>query len=267
MSRVATALALWLVCLAAAAGDALEVVELRHRTAAELLPVLRPLAAERSAITGTGRQLVIRAPEDEIARLREVIERLDRAPRRFRIAVSQGFEAATERHRSDARVRLGAGPGGVDGDVHVRSLATRGRDDRRVDAFVQALEGRPALVRTARSVPLADRTLLLGPGGPVAIDSVRYRDLDSGFWVVVHPAAGDEVTLDVYPLDQRPDAERPGEITTHAVATTVRARLGEWVPLAGTQQRRGTDETALGAHTRRRGARDTAVWLRVEAVP
>lgn len=268
MSRLAAALALWLACLpVAGAGDTLEVVELRHRTAAELLPVLRPLAGAGTTLTGTGNQLVIRAPAAELETLKAVIERLDRAPRRFRIAVSQGFEAARDRHAADARIRLATGREGARADARVRALATHGRDDRQVDAFVQALEGRPALVRTGRSVPLADRTLLHGPQGPVVVDSVRYRDVDSGFYVVVYPGQGEEVRLDIYPIDERLDPDRPAQVQTHAVETSVRARLGEWVPLGGTRTRRDRRDDAITAHTRARGERDSTVWLRVEALP
>ncbi|MEQ8662134.1 MAG: hypothetical protein RLW62_15065, partial [Gammaproteobacteria bacterium] len=234
----------------AADGRVTEILPLRHALLDDVVPLLRELVSPGGTVTGMHDRLVIRTTPENLAELRGVLNELDRAPRRLRISVRQDSGAAY-RWREDelaARVRAGdvaaavgaprGGPGasialdGADAGVRYRSYATTGSDDSAQAHFVSALEGRPAWIGAGRDVPLANRQLLATPGGVSAWDSVTYTHVGSGFYVTPRLAGDAAVTLEIAPYADS-QARGAAAITRRGVATVVRGRLGEWLPLGG----------------------------------
>ena len=62
---------------AAATGQSIEVIELRFRTADQVLPVLQPLVEPGGALSGQGSQLFLRTSRANAAQIRQVLATLD----------------------------------------------------------------------------------------------------------------------------------------------------------------------------------------------
>src|SRR5438094_5018681 len=71
----------------AIAENALEIITLRHRTAEQVLPGLRPLLEPGATLTGQGSQLVVRTSQANLSDLRLALEVLDQPQRRLLISV------------------------------------------------------------------------------------------------------------------------------------------------------------------------------------
>jgi len=127
-----------------------------------------------------------------------------------------------------------------------RSSATE-----RVDQRLQVLEGGRAFIAEGTSRPLQMR------------DGVLIQDISTGFEVVPR-VAGNEVTLEVAPQRQSPGAA--GSVRTLGSATTVRARLGEWVALAGIDEALVREDRGLASRSRRGGESSRRIWVKVEEV-
>lgn len=82
------------------AQGAIEVISLRHRTAEQVIPVLRPLLEPGGALSGQGNQLIVRTSPENLAQLRQVLDSIDRPQRRLMISVR--FD--NSRSASDQRV-------------------------------------------------------------------------------------------------------------------------------------------------------------------
>ena len=95
-------------------ADEVEVIQLRYRTAEQVIPTLRPLVEPGGAISGMQGTLVIRASRANIAQLKQVLDSLDRTPRRLLISVRQDSGRASSggapgsRGRSRAAMRASA---------------------------------------------------------------------------------------------------------------------------------------------------------------
>lgn len=206
-------LALLLAAAASARGQTLvtEVVELRYRSADEVVELLRPLVPPPGVVSGLGGQLLLRTTAENLQDLRAALAAIDRAPRQLLITVSHGVQQRSERQRH---------------------YATRSRDGVNAEQRVQVLEGREAFISTGRAVPLRDRAVILGPGQRATVlDSSRYEDVSSGFRVRPRLLGEDEVLLEIAP--QRERLRASGDIERHAAQSTLRAGLGEWVELGG----------------------------------
>ncbi|MGH8708496.1 MAG: secretin N-terminal domain-containing protein, partial [Burkholderiales bacterium] len=95
--KATTYVALLVCCCAAWAQASLEVIDLRHTTAEQVLPALRPLLEPGGVLTGQRSQLIVRTSPANLAELRRALEALDAPARRLVISVRFAGEAAEQR--------------------------------------------------------------------------------------------------------------------------------------------------------------------------
>src|SRR5687767_14134814 len=79
-------LALVFIALSAYA-DETRLIQLKNHTAADFIPVIRPLLGPQDAITGTDYRLIIRTSDERFREIEKLIARLDTARRQLRITV------------------------------------------------------------------------------------------------------------------------------------------------------------------------------------
>ena len=232
MIRSALAAVLPLLFAATALGqNTLEIIGLRHRTAEQVLPDLRPLLEPGGTLTGQGNQLILRASPDNVADLKRALEAIDRPLRRLQISVrfDEALEAASRDVEAQGRIsNRGA-------RVEVRAQDYRSNATERVDQRIQVLEGGRAFIYTGQSNPVLP--------GPVLQETLTGFD-------TLPRLAGDTVILEIAPRRQTINRQQ-------YVATTVSARLGEWFEVGG-----AVDSRHTGAGSRSEASRQ--VWLKVE---
>ena len=282
MVRLAALLVLWLGSTLVQAGDlVVEVIGLRHSTVEDVLPVLRPLVPPPGGMSGMNGQLVVRATADDLEVVREVLDRIDRAPRRLLISVRQelaehidalGASLAGRVRAGDAAFSVGrgglAGATGDRGPVggRVGVLGTEGRDEGVTVQQVQGLEGRPALIRTGQSVPVGERFVLAGPAGLTVADTVRYLDLTTGFYVLPR-VSGDQVTVEISPHRMRLGSAGGGVVDGQRADTVLSGQLGDWIVVASSADSDVARESGTVYSTRRRGEVHRLILVRVEELP
>lgn len=151
MRRPGLILLLLIGQLAHAQGS-LEVITLRHRTAEQVIPVLRPLLEPDGALSGQYNQLIVRASAANLAQIRSALDAIDRPQRRLEISV-----------RFDHAQAAGASR------------------DEQVDQRIQVLEGGQAYISTgeARIYAQAGTGFAVVPsvsGSQVTLDIATQQD-------------------------------------------------------------------------------------------
>ena len=120
------------------------------------------------------------------------------------------------------------------------------------------------MIQAGRSIPVPVRQIARGPSGLQAIDIVEYREVSTGFQVVVR-LSGDEVMLDILPQRQAiAQGAGPGTVDTQQLSTTARGRLGEWIDLGGTVRRSDDRQSVLLGRTTSSAAEERRVQVMVE---
>jgi hypothetical protein len=266
--RLASLLLALVLSTGIAFADELEVIELKYRTADQVIPTLRPLLEPGGALSGMQSTLVIRASRANIAELRQVIATLDRMPRRLLISVRQ--DAAGSFEARDARVsgtiasgdvRVGVNePARRDSAVSIGARDSHGARDDRITSQVQALEGSPAYIAVGQSVPVPSTVVTQTPGGTIVQRSTTYQNLSTGFSVIPR-LSGDRVFLEIAPQVASPG--RAGA-SHREIVTTASGRLGEWFPLGGVDQSAARSQSGVlsGGSATRAGA--SSVWVKVD---
>lgn len=256
-----------LACTGYAVAQVLEIIDLRHRPAEQLIPILAPLAGSGGSVTGSGFTLIVRAPAAQVAQIRQVVASLDRAPRQLLISVRQDFGGSMSSRGVGGQVILA--PGGSGAQVNVYDRTGTAQDN--VSQQVRTLEGNPAFVQTGTSSLVPQRTVTRTAGGTIVQESVVQRDLNTGVWVTPR-VAGDTVTLEIATQRDSPIAG-PGGMTgpagsaaTNRLVTSVSGRLGEWLDLGGVSTSQTAETRGMLARSSDAAAVERRVWVRVEEV-
>ena len=253
------------------AQGGLEVVPLRHRSAEEVLPVLRPLVAPGGALTGQGYQLFVRTSAANFEELKRALAAIDTPQRRLLISVRFESVAESTRNSVEARGTLRSGDTSVSNQrvpsdrsqAQVRVLSSRSGADDRVDQRVQVLEGARALISTGQSRPLTQQQVFTGPGGTVVRQATTLQDIETGFEVTPR-LSGNTVFLDIHPQRETPGALGPGSVQSQRVSSSISAPLGAWVELGSAAE--SSASAAGGVLSSRDASRmqTRSVWVRVE---
>lgn len=253
------------------AQGGLEILPLRHRSAEQVVPVLRGLLEPGGTVTGQGYQLFVRTSPGNLDDLKRALAALDTPQRRLLISVRFDSASDSSRDAIEARGTVRSGGSVISNQrfpsdrtqADVRLNSNRGTSNERVDQRVQVLEGSRALISTGQSRPLQQRQVFSGPGGTVVRESTMMQDIDTGFEVMPR-LSGNTVFLDIYPQRQTPGALGPGSVQSERVSSSISAQLGEWVELGVAAE--SASNSAGGVLSSRDSRRTEArgVWVRVE---
>lgn len=263
----------------------LEIIPLQSRMTEDVIPILTPLVAPGGTITGMNNQLVIKTTPDNLVEIKQVLESLDRPPRRLLITVTHDVGGQIQ-SREDAlsgrystgnisisskdpnRTREGLVIAAEDDDgnrVQYRNLNKRTNIDDRNAFRVQALEGHPAFIQSGQSVPVRNQTAYVRPDGVVVQNTTEYYDATSGFYVLPR-LNGDVVTLLIAP---RLSSVKPGQSPTfdvQSVETTASGRLGEWISIGGINQSFDDRNRQTFSSSRTRGSETSSVLIKVDEI-
>jgi hypothetical protein len=215
-SALVLAFALAVLATPLRAQNALEIIDLRHRTAEQVLPALRPLLEPGGTLSGQAYRLIVRASPANIADLRLALEALDRPARRLQISVRFDESRAAALGRIEASGSVGSRGSRFD----LRAQESRTASAERVDQRVQVLEGGRAVIYSGQSRPVRQR--IHTPGGVIPQEITVVHDQGTGF-TVVPQLAGRGVRLEIA-------SQSPSQYG----ATSVEVGLGEWIHLGST---------------------------------
>ena len=264
----------------------LEIIALKHRSAEEVLPVIRPLLDQGDAASGMNYQLILRTSPRNLEEIKRLLESIDVAPRRLKITVLQNVDSETVARLTEVSGNVGlsrevqiAVPGSGDSRglnvelgqgqdrLKARAISTRSLEDERNTQQLQVLEGNRALVRSGQSVPVPQRQVIQNQWGTRVIDSTQYQEAGSGFYVLPR-ISGDRVTLEI---SAQNDALVPGSgdqptVSVQQASSTVSGRLGEWLEVGGLGQQKNHDDSTLSTRGTSRTREQRNVLIRVEEV-
>jgi hypothetical protein len=245
--RAVLAAALDAGAAAAQAQYALEILGLRHRTAEQVLPALRPLVEPGGALTGQGNQLLVRTSPGNLAELRRALEAIDQPARRLQISVrfDDSFDASRRSLGASGRI------GSDESRVEIRAGQSDWSGGEHVDQRVQVLEGSRAMIYTGQSQPLRERRYIQTPGGVVSQEVTVLQDTRMGFEVVPR-LAGSTVQID---------------IATANGYTTASGPLGQWFELGAVAMGASRHGRGIASQSRSNTSETRRAWIKVEALP
>ncbi|MCP4234852.1 MAG: hypothetical protein GY770_14940 [Aestuariibacter sp.] len=250
----------------------LEIIALKSRPVAEMIPLIKPFINKDGSIAGMNHQLIIRTSADNLETIKSLIARFDTPPKRLMIYVRQGTAGNTNNRfqATDINTFVGknskiiVGSPGPNNSVRYRTKSTSTQSRHDATHSLQATEGYPAYIQTGQAIPIQELATTTSGGVVQQQVTTRYRNATSGFYVTPR-INGQQVTLDI-----SPNADRPGRVQgtfdIQQAHTMVSGRLGEWIAIGGVNQSRTQSNSGITRQARTRSQENRNIEVLVEEI-
>ena len=257
--------ALLLAALAAAAAaraQPIEVLDLRYRTAEDVLPLLRPFVEPGGALSGEGSQLFLRTSPANATQVRQMLAMLDRPPRQLEITVRQDLAGEETQRTVNADGSVVVTSRRSSSSLNVEAGGSRTEGTRRVGQSIRVIEGGRAVIGIGVAIPFTFNQWVATPQGLSEVRATSYYEAVTGF--AVRPLlAGEVVTLELSPTDV---ALAPRGIEHTQLMTRVQGRLGEWIAVGGADLAEQARRGGVLSSDARTASSQRGVWVRVDDV-
>jgi type II secretory pathway component GspD/PulD (secretin) len=269
--------------VSAVQADSISTIQLQHRPAEDVIPIIEPMLGADDGISGQGFKIFLRSSPQTLARVREMVEDLDIPAKILQVSVFQGsardlgelgISADVQIESGDASVDIGNGrdndvdAGGSvtystsDGSVSLNGISTQKSLRDNPIHQVRVTEGAEAYIETGERVPYFYGAWKgrRGYGG-----SIEYEDAMTGFYVLPR-IRGDNVILEVSPFKSSQSNTDGDNIDTQSAGTTVTGRIGEWLLVGGITEQLEQTQSVTGTTIATQSRDDTGIWVKADLV-
>lgn len=266
----------------ALADYALKIIPLKHRSAEELIPVIRPMLTPGENVGGLNYQLFVRASDKGLRDIESLLAELDKPRRSLKIFLQQdvarsggstGQGVSGEGRAGDARIILpgktAAGTGGLviggmqEDSLRYKITRSTGSSQDNSSQFINVLEGAPAFIRVGQSLPYVQRFLVFVGNRIIYGQDTQFLNVTTGFDVLPR-LHGDRVEMEIAPRLSFVGNQGIQDVRFQELRTTVSARLGEWVDLGGIASGRDEVSRAIFETASTQSGEQRTVRLKVE---
>ena len=266
-------------------ADSIQTIQLAHRPADEIMPVIKPMLGPDDSLTGQGYQLFIRTSDSNFEQIKQMVSSLDRAAKMLLISVFQGNDRELralgvsgdfQYQDSNANVSLGstgkAEKRGAEVQYSTRNasagahtFSTRGRLSDNPIHQLRISEGSEGYIETGESIPYFSGSYWRGGRHGIVEGGVDYKDINTGFYVLprVH---GEQATLDVSPYKQSQSRKRGGDIETQSASTRITGKLGQWLAIGGVAGQTRSSSNRIGSYGSTQSRDNASIWIKADLV-
>ncbi len=264
--------------------DSIQTIQLQHRPADELMPIIRPMLGTSDSLTGQGYRLFIRTSEENFQHIQQMVDALDVKPRQLLISVFQGNDRELRALAVSEQIQYQDGYAQLDpgsrtqpergANVHystrnasadAQTLSTRGRLSDSPIHQLRILEGNEGYIETGESFPYPSGCCWRSGHRGKGDYGIEYKDINTGFYVLPR-VQGEQVTLDISPYKESRSEERASDIETQSASTRITGRLGQWLPLGGVTEQTGRSGYRSGSYGSTQSRGNASVWIRADLV-
>ncbi len=252
-------------------------IQLKNRSAEEVIPIIEPMLGESDALTGQAYTIFLHSSPQTAARVKQMIAVIDAPAKMLQVSVVQGSASDLRRlgvsgsvqySTGDASVEIGSGGdnGGSitystsDGSAGVSGVGTQHSQRNTPVHQVRVAEGSEAYIHTGSEIPYAISGLA---GRRVTGGGVEYKAATSGFYVLPR-VRGDNVFLEVSPFSMSVGTD--GGIDTRSANTTITGPIGEWLMIGGVSEQVERSDSTIGSRYETRGRDESGIWIRADLV-
>ena len=265
-------------------ADSISTIQLQHRPAEEVIPIVEPMLGADDAISGQGFKMFLRSSPETLARVRDMVDVLDTPAKVLQVSVFQGSDRDLGELGISVNIQIESGDASVDiengrdnnddaggsvtysttnGSASINSISTQKSLKDNPIHQVRVTEGTEAYIETGERIPYFYGASWKGRRGFAG--SIEYKDALTGFYVLPR-IRGDNVILEVSPFKSSQSNTGGDNIDTQSADTTITGRVGEWLLIGGVteQLERAQSTTGTTIATQSRG--NTGIWIKADLV-
>lgn len=229
-------------------ANQLEIVNLNHRPAKELIPILRPLLDKNGSISGEKYVLFIRTSYKNFQQLQKAIKTLDANFRQLSISIMQESAATMKRYGLSIEKNK---------KTNAKNYSTQNSKTKPKQQTIQVTEGQWATLQTGMSIPSISRSK--NPNGTIT-ESIQYQTILSR--LKIHPILnGDKINIKIKSFTGSKDSISSG--ATQGIDTSVIGNLGEWIALGGITTATESSKSGFTFSTKRNSDASRQIFIKI----
>lgn len=265
--KIVLSIALALVATQVDSEDIImEVIELKHRPAAEIQPLVSPLLDSSDVVIANGLSLIVKTTPTRLQSILEIINKLDTGLNNLLITVVQGRDISAEEFNAQAKFQANYNIHNPENSqIRLKGRYHQSNSKNRVNntQTLRTLEGRPAYIKVGKVNPVEQVQLYSQGFGYPAIASTHtdYIETSTGFAVTPRLTAED-VLLAIEPWSDR--MQNNGVIQTQGAATNIRTQLGVWVEIGGNTEDTRMHRDGITSEIRRTKSDSMRILIKVD---
>lgn len=249
-NKILTILILCVSLISSVFAYELEIVNLNHRPAKEIIPLLKPLVDKDGSISGEKYVLFIKTSYKNFQQLKKAITTLDADFRQLRISIMQ--ESATNMKRYGYNVSKDAKK------TNAKIYSTQRTSSNPKQQTIQVTEGQWATLQTGMSIPSISRSQ--NPNGTIT-ESIQYKTIVSR--LKIHPVInGNNINVKIKSFTGNKDAIESDAI--QGINTSVTGTLGEWIALGGIISATDNSKTGFTFSTQRNSDLSQQIFIKID---
>jgi type II secretory pathway component GspD/PulD (secretin) len=214
-----------------------KIIDLQHRFAEGILPILQPLAGDDGAVTGMQNHLIIRASPEKMREIEQVISTIDFAHQNLKINVryqnnqqSESSGASVNGHKRISNVGISAQsyPHRANKGVQIGIKKSQNNSISYSNQFINVMDGETAFIHVGQSIPYTQEWAVLTHKYISVQQSTEFLEITTGF--AVRPRViGNLIELEISPRIANLNLQ--GVIDFKELSTVIRVNHGEWFNL------------------------------------
>ncbi|MBL1458265.1 MAG: hypothetical protein COA34_010475 [Methylophaga sp.] len=236
-------------------ADQIRTIELQHRLAAEILPMIEPMADNYTTISGHDNLLIIKSSTQSFQEIERLVKQLDSKQQSITVTVLRTQQQLNDEQFSDDRLNIDL-ENPKNSSVEINRWSTKDSRERDQQYQARGIAGQPIDIQMGRAVADNQQQLIFYPNGGIAVqETTQYIQLDNGFQARVNILGNQQARVDILPLFSK--MQRNGDISTTSLLTTVNGPLDQWILIGqiGEQQRQQHNTNNYRSH------QDEQQWL------
>tara|TARA_R110002111_G_scaffold197421_4_gene263124 strand:+ start:1198 stop:1950 length:753 start_codon:yes stop_codon:yes gene_type:complete len=209
----------------------IETIQLNHRLAVEVLPEIQAFLPEKSTARAFNNSIIVKAEQDVIRDIKQLIHKLDTPPQRLRITVLKTFDVLHDMQNSQIAADIDVHDRDISGSVSLHTWSTKDTKNNEQFYRAQGLTNQPISISMANDIPQSEQYLILRHDGNLAVQTeTSYLNIDSGFKAVARILPNQHVILDVHPRFSE-FSNQSGIINSSQIITSLSGPIGTWLEL------------------------------------
>lgn len=236
-------------------ADQIRTIELQHRLAAEILPMIEPMIDNYTTISGHDNLLIIKSSTQNFQEIERLVKQLDSRQQSLTVTVLRTQQQLNDQNFANDRFNIDL-ENPKNSSVEINHWSTKDSRERDQQYQARGIAGQPIDIQMGRAVADNQQQLIFYPHGGIAVqETTQYIQLDNGFQARVNILGNQQARVDILPLFSK--MQRNGDISTTSLLTTVNGPLNQWILIGqiGEQQRQQTNTTTYRSH------QDEQQWL------
>lgn len=228
--------------LTAVNSQSLFSLELQHRSAPSLIPLIEPLLNKGEAVSGQNSLIIFKTSRTRYQELSALIQQLDKPAKQLLIEVKSPSTLVGHNKKYQKNIVINNQSSSQITHSSSKTISTRSNDPIH---SIRVLDGHRASISDGRIIPLLSRSLRFGqnalnaPQGHVEAIELSYHEVASTIYVQPQ-LHGNTVTLEITPHYSDIDQESNSGIQSRTSSTTITLPLNQWSSLGGVSQQSQT---------------------------